>query len=288
MSATFLAAAAARVRDATHPSDLGTSSGFYATYVWRGHGLGWIFDEVPYGCAMGQIQPVAKLLRDVSFAVLELRETAVGTAGTPKLYGRVELPAQGWVDLTTTRCEQLEGSMVAMPGQLDSSGTVNSGSDVQDGAATLPTLKQLTVRRVGAIKGSPLEYILVEVEDNATIDRLASLVKRHWLELTAKSTPPPAWLSTLRSRARHKEGASDQYDVNDDEWGVRILLCGRPQRPERRLSECAAEAEQPSLGFWGDFANSRDFEHGGVAAVAGPPLVSWSDECRRDFAARFS
>ena len=119
------------------------------------------------------------------------------------------------------------------------------------------TLKQLTVRRHAAIKGSHLEYILVEVSEDATVEQLALLVKSRWLEESPMGTPP-AWLSELRSRAG-----------NDDEaWGIKILSLGMLLQPERMLEECAADAAQPALGFWGDFANSHDFVHGGVAAVA--------------------
>ena len=131
--------------------------------------------------------------------------------------------------------------------------------------AAQSTQKQLTVRRHAAIKGSHLEYILVEVAEDATVEQLASLIKSRWLEETAMGTPP-AWLSELRSRSS-----------NDDEaWGIKILSLGKLLQPERTLKECAADAAQPALGFWGDFANSYDFERGGVAAVpVVMPLVPW-------------
>merc|ERR1719378_1502144 len=112
------------------------------------------------------------------------------------------------------------------------------------------------------MKGSRLEYILVEVAEDATVEQLASLIKSRWLEETAKGTPP-AWLSEIRSRSS-----------NDDEaWGIKILSLGKLLHPERTLKECAGDSAQPAFGFWGDFANSYDFEHGGVAAVPVPGPV---------------
>jgi dienelactone hydrolase len=78
-------------------------------YVWHGHGLGWIMGSVPeIGCALptGQ-EPVMKLTAEVPFTVYELRHTARGAQGEHKVYGRVESPAAGWVDLTTFQCEKV-------------------------------------------------------------------------------------------------------------------------------------------------------------------------------------
>ena len=123
-------------------------------------------------------------------------------------------------------------------------------------------LKQLTVHRLQAIKGSSIEYILVEVDEDATVEQLAALVKRRWLEETATGTPP-AWLTTLRSNSSN----------DDEKWAVKILTkSGRPLQSEHTLKACAAEPEQPSHGFWGDCANSQDFQHGGVSAVPLPLL----------------
>ena len=84
-------------------------------YVWHGQGLGYLMDGVPYGCAMGTIQPlvpVVKLEKGEPFTVVELRRTAVGPLGISKLYGRIELPVgnpgiSGWVDLTTYKCTEI-------------------------------------------------------------------------------------------------------------------------------------------------------------------------------------
>ena len=125
-------------------------------------------------------------------------------------------------------------------------------------SAAQPTLRQLTVRRHQATKGSRLEYILVQVPEDATVQQLATLVKGRWLEETAMSVP--AWLSEVRARAGGDDAA----------WGINILSLGKQLPAERTLECCAADAAQPSLGFWGDFANSYDFEKGGVAALAVP------------------
>lgn len=100
MTSSFLAAAAARARDAES-----------LRYVWRGVNVGMIVDTVPYGCAMGQLKPTGKLQKDVPFTVKELCETAVGAMGVPKLYGRT---ARGWVDLTTNRCELLNKAAIVI------------------------------------------------------------------------------------------------------------------------------------------------------------------------------
>ena len=89
-----------------------------------------------------------------------------------------------------------------------SSGRLASGSEEGVGSDAT-SLKQLTIRRNGANKGSWLEYILVEIEEGATVRQLASLVKHHWLERTATGTPP-AWLTALRSLA------------GNESWGVQI------------------------------------------------------------------
>ena len=75
-------------------------------YIWQGHGLGYVMDCVPYGCGMGQSKPLQKMQIGVPFAVLELQDTAVGAEGARKLYGLVAEPCRGWVDLTSTRCEE--------------------------------------------------------------------------------------------------------------------------------------------------------------------------------------
>ena len=77
-------------------------------YVWHGEGIGWIMDSVQEGCAMGTQRPLQKLQAGVPFTVVELRTTAVGAQGTPKLYGRVVSPVAGWVDLTSSQCEKVQ------------------------------------------------------------------------------------------------------------------------------------------------------------------------------------
>ena len=100
---------------ATSESDTSNGDIFPPHYVWNGHGLGFILNSVPYGCSMDQQRPVAKLKKGVPLPVLELDQTDVGALGEAKLYGRVEFPAPGWVDITTCQCERRDDGAVGTP-----------------------------------------------------------------------------------------------------------------------------------------------------------------------------
>jgi hypothetical protein len=95
------------------------------------------------------------------------------------------------------------------------------------------------------VKGSVLEYILVNVPETATVVELAGLVASRWLE----EGPFPVL-------------------AEDEAWGIQIFTQSNELlAPERSLQECAAETKQPDFGFWGDRANSQDFYRAGVQAT---------------------
>ena len=161
MSSSFLAAAAARARDAES-----------LRYVWRGVNIGMIVDTVPYGCAMGQIKPRGKLQKDVPFTVEELRETAVGAMGVPKLYGRT---ARGWVDLTTNCCEILNKAAIVIDIDRDATRigeasnnfcTIGPAIDLASEPSTWVASADRTIRELAARAGlAPLagrHFLLTE------------------------------------------------------------------------------------------------------------------------------
>lgn len=110
-------------------------------------------------------------------------------------------------------------------------------------------LFKLNVRRGSAIKGSDLEYMLLEeVHEMMTTDELAVRIQHLWLQRVADMATSPHWLAGLDEHA----------------WYVKLFTQDNtPLKSGRTLRDCAKEAKQP---FWGDYATSQEFEHGGVIA----------------------
>jgi hypothetical protein len=126
-------------------------------------------------------------------------------------------------------------------------------------------LRPLTISRIGARKGGPLEYTCVHVREAATVSELASLVERQWRE---------------ELRALRRNRLPHPSDFPSKEWTVRFLTTtGEPLTPEENLRRVAASRPAGKKDwFWGDHANSQEFELAGLKARAVPLLTRLRDE----------
>ncbi|CAE8608167.1 unnamed protein product, partial [Polarella glacialis] len=71
-------------------------------------------DFPPGGCSMGGMVLVKMLQQGAPFTVVETCETSVGAMGILRVYGRLEDPVCGWVDLTFFQCEKYKGPVMVL------------------------------------------------------------------------------------------------------------------------------------------------------------------------------
>lgn len=119
--------------------------------------------------------------------------------------------------------------------------------------------RDLTVQRGLARKGGAFEFLCVRVREGWTVGELAHAVRARWQRELAMLTTPPA---------DFREGRG----AEDGAWRVRFITRGgQPLADGTTLREAKQNAPDNQRGwFFGDHANSMEFEHSGVKAYPAP------------------
>ena len=131
-----------------------------------------------------------------------------------------------------------------------------------------PKARPLTIRRHGAAKGGALEFMCIDVSPTATVDQLCKRVLEDWL-IEGRRLDQECSPGCARWGSERPEWLTGSVEEAKELWQVIVLQRGSKIAPSLRLEDCANDLWDANT-FWGDHANSMDFEHYGVACLIVP------------------